>query len=599
MVIKIILIVVITLIAGLIILYLLSKKINTEKIIEIMSKINSLGTLPLNENNSKLMIENNPKANMIQYIKDIRSNISKRIEDNKTILITSYNFGEGKSFIANNLAVSFARINKKVLLIDANLREESNTSDIFYIEDGEGLTDYARDIVFNEKIDNLYKAKRYIKETQIPNLHVLQNGTLINNPTELIMSSRIKEIIEILKKIYDVIILDGPSFENKTDVISWSTVVDKTILTIEKGKTRIKQINEIKDAIEDNNGEILGFILNKTNLKQGKHYGKQYNENNYGVYIEKTKNRENVESLNYIIDKIAEDMQEKSSSKYSTLYNEMKDNILIEDFINDIEVNFNTRLDNIEKNSKLQLETLLKEMTEKEKNINDIITIGEYKQKEQYRIYEEFSNKLIFELKNLSEEIKDLKIKQEEIFEKNIEYINQKFNEVNTEKYLQEILEQMKNLNYDVQFKQIVEEIKKLDYKEQIEEIRNQVENLNYDEKFDSLDKQIESLNYDEKIDELKEQVNNINYDEQFEEINNKIEMIENRDIEEKEYNKDIEEKDENKELKENKKNNIINLRQFFMEARKNNKRVFSIEETINYEDLERLSAYVIDLDAM
>ena len=140
-------------------------------------------------------------------------------------------------------------------------------------------------------------------------------------------------------------------------------------------------------------------------------------------------------------------------------------------------------------------------MTEKEKNINDIITIGEYKQKEQYRIYEELSNKLIFELKNLSEEIK--------------------------------------------------------------------------------------------------EQVSNINYDEQLEEINNKIEMIENRDIEEKEYNKDIEEKDENKELKENKKNNIINLRQFFMEARKNNKRVFSIEETINYEDLERLSAYVIDLDAM
>ena len=413
------------------------------------------------------------------------------------------------------------------------------------------------------------------------------------------MSSRIKEIIEILKKIYDVIILDGTSYENKTDVISWSTVVDKTILTIEKGKTRIKQINEIKDAIEDNNGEVLGFILNKTNLKQGKHYGKQYNENNYGVYIEKTKNGENVESLNYIIDKIAEDMQEKSSSKYSTLYNEMKDNILIEDFINDIEVNFNTRLDNIEKNSKLQLEILLKEMTEKEKNINDIITIGEYKQKEQYRIYEEFSNKLIFELKNLSEEIKDLKIKQEEIFEKNIEYINQKFNEVNTEKYLQEILEQMKSLNYDEQFKQIVEEIRKLDYKEQLEELKRQVENLNYDEKFENLSKQIEIYNYDDKFAELKEQVNNINQDEQLEEINNKIELIENRDIEERGFEKEPNEKDEDKGLKENKKNNIINLRQFFMEARKNNKRVFSIEETINYEDLERLSAYVIDLDAM
>ena len=157
----------------------------------------------------------------------------------------------------------------------------------------------------------------------------------------------------------------------------------------------------------------------------------------------------------------------------------------------------------------------------------------------------------------------------------------------------------MKSLNYDEQFKQIVEEIRKLDYKEQLEELKRQVENLNYDEKFENLSKQIEIYNYDDKFAELKEQVNNINYDEQLEEINNKIELIENRDIEERGFEKEPNEKDEDKGLKENKKNNIINLRQFFMEARKNNKRVFSIEETINYEDLERLSAYVIDLDAM
>lgn len=596
MVIKIILTVVITLIAGLIILYLLSKKINTGKIIEFCSKLTNLGTLPLNEKNSKLMIENNPKANMTQYIKDIRTNILNNIDENKTLLITSCNYGEGKSWIANNLAVSFARINKKVLLIDANLRQESNKSEIFYIEDGEGLTDYAKDVIYNEKLNNLYKAKKYIKETQIPNLHILHNGTLVNNPTELISSSRMKEVFFILKKIYDIIILDGPSFENKNDVTSWTTVVDKTILTIEKGKTKLKQIIEIKDAINDNNGDILGFILNKINIKHGKYYGKQYNENNYGIYIEKTNNKENVESLNYMIDKIADDMQEKVSSKYNTLYNEMKDNILIEDFINDVEVNFNSRLDNIEKNSKQHLEELLKEMTEKENKLNDTITINEYKQNEQFRIYEEFSNKLIYELKNLNEEIKALKQRQEEIFEKNIEYLNQKFSEVNTERYLQEILEQMKNLNYDEQFKQIIEEIKKLDYKEQLEELKRQVENLNYDEKFENLSKKIDNNNYDDKFEELKEQVSNMNYNENLEEIKNRIEMLENREFEEKEYSKDIEEKDENKE---NKKNNIINLRQFFMEARKNNRRVFSIEETINYEDLERLSAYVIDLDAM
>ena len=367
-----------------------------------------------------------------------------------------------------------------------------------------------------------------------------------------------KELFSILKKMYDIIILDGPSFRYKTDVINWSLIVDKTILVIEKGKTKIKQINEIKDAIEDDEGRISGFILNKTSIKHGKYYGKKHIRNNYGVYIEKTKDEQNIESLNDIIAKVTDGMQEKMSSKYNNLYNEMKDNILIEDFINDIEVNFNRRLDSIEKNSKQQLETLLQEMTEKEKNLNENIIINEYSRKEQYKIYEEFSSKLIFELKSLSTEIKELKLRQEEIFENNIQYINQIFNELNTEKYLQEILKQMKSLNYDEHFKQIVEEIKKLDYKEQFEELKKQVENLNYSE--------------------------------QLEEIKNKMEMLEN---------KEIEERNENKESGENKKSNIINLRQFFMEARKNNRRVFSIEETINYEDLERLSAYVIDLDAM
>ena len=83
---------------------------------------------------------------MMKYIRDIRTNILSDF-NGKVLSVISCNPGEGKSFISNNLAISIARLNKSVLLIDANLREKTNLCQTFYIEDGEGLTDFIKEVI--------------------------------------------------------------------------------------------------------------------------------------------------------------------------------------------------------------------------------------------------------------------------------------------------------------------------------------------------------------------------------------------------------------------------------------------------------------------
>ena len=143
-------------------------KVKNKKRITKKTGLMSLGELPYNDQNGSLLIENKPKANITKYIKDIRDILAQ--SNQKVISIISSKDGEGKSYVSNNLAVSLARLNKNVLLIDANLRKESDKSDIFYIEKGEGLTDYIKEIEIGNNLENLNNAKKYIKQTQIPHL---------------------------------------------------------------------------------------------------------------------------------------------------------------------------------------------------------------------------------------------------------------------------------------------------------------------------------------------------------------------------------------------------------------------------------------------
>ena len=199
------------------------------------------------------------------------SNINKK----KAILFTSAREKEGKSFIVNNIAVAFAQANKKVLIVDTNLRTPKGRSQIFENQTGEGLSDFIKEITEN-KLENLEKAKQYIKETKIPNLHILESGTIPPNPSELLSSTNMRNLLEVLKSMYDLVLLDGTPSMMVSDSIALSTMVDSTILIAENKVSKINELKKTKRQIQDVGGKIMGVILNKSDVQHNKYYGKGY-----------------------------------------------------------------------------------------------------------------------------------------------------------------------------------------------------------------------------------------------------------------------------------------------------------------------------------
>ena len=182
------------------ILYILDDTIKSEKDIPVNLKLETIGTIPnTNKTNNELIIETDPKSYIVEWLKTTRTNIlyASNINKKKAILFTSSREKEGKSFIVNNIAVAFAQANKKVLIVDTNLRTPKGRSQIFENQTGEGLSDFIREIT-DDEIENLEKTREYIKETEIPNLHILQNGTLPPNPAELISSNNMRNLLELL-----------------------------------------------------------------------------------------------------------------------------------------------------------------------------------------------------------------------------------------------------------------------------------------------------------------------------------------------------------------------------------------------------------------
>ena len=260
------------------ILYILDDTIKSEKDIPLNLKLETIGTIPnTNKTNNELIIETDPKSYIVECLKTTRTNIlyASNINKKKAILFTSAREKEGKSFIVNNIAVAFAQANKKVLIVDTNLRTPKGRSQIFENQTGEGLSDFIKEITEN-KLENLEKAKKYIKETKIPNLHILESGTIPPNPSELLSSTNMRNLLELLKSMYDLVLLDGTPSMIVSDSIALSTMVDSTILIAENKVSKINELKKTKRQIQDVGGKIMGVILNKSDVQHNKYYGKGY-----------------------------------------------------------------------------------------------------------------------------------------------------------------------------------------------------------------------------------------------------------------------------------------------------------------------------------
>ena len=220
-----------------------------------------------------LYLTNDPKSSFSESIRTVRTNLgfSSVNKEIKTILVTSPEPGDGKSFISANLAAAYAMDNKKVLIVDCDLRRGRQCK-IFGIKkfSDKGYTN----LILNYRKNT--DLSKYIVSTSIDNLYLLPNGPTPPNPIELLSSNNNKKLLDNLRGLYDIIILDCPPALGLSDTLIMTRYSDANIVNITYKKTKIEALKEVKKNMEKANSSITGVIINKCNKKKSSYY--------YGYY---------------------------------------------------------------------------------------------------------------------------------------------------------------------------------------------------------------------------------------------------------------------------------------------------------------------------
>lgn len=211
-----------------------------------------------------------PKTQISEVFRTLRTNIQFMNVDEglKSLLITSTVPGEGKSWIASNLAVTFAQAGKRVLIVDADMRK-GRQHNIFEVNNDKGLSNY---LIMTTKNDSLNSIGDYIQTTMIDNLYIMTAGMIPPNPSELLTSQKMIDLIRYLEQIFDIVIFDGTPSTIVTDAIILSKFVDSTLIVSAHKETKIENLNQVKRNITNVGGRIAGVVVNKmpSNKKETK-----------------------------------------------------------------------------------------------------------------------------------------------------------------------------------------------------------------------------------------------------------------------------------------------------------------------------------------
>ena len=225
----------------------------------------------------ELIAHKNPKSPNSEIFRTLRTNIQFMNTNKKlqTLLVTSTFPGEGKSWVSSNLAVTFAQAGKRVLIVDADMRK-GRQHQIFEVDNSKGLSNY---LIMTTKNDVVNTIGEYIKPTLIDNLYVMTSGMVPPNPSELLTSQKMIDLIKYLEKIFDVVIFDGTPSTVVTDAIILSKFVNETLIVTAHKITKIDDLNQVKRNVQNVGGKIAGIILNKMPSKRKEYKSGYYYEN--------------------------------------------------------------------------------------------------------------------------------------------------------------------------------------------------------------------------------------------------------------------------------------------------------------------------------
>lgn len=225
----------------------------------------------------ELIAHRDPKSPVSEVFRTLRTNIQFMNTNNKlkTLLVTSTLPNEGKSWVTANLAVTFAQAGKKVILVDADMRKGRQYT-IFEVSPRPGLSNYLSGFDSNTGEEISEDLANYIQETQVPNLYIIPAGNIPPNPSELLISPKMVSLLDRLKELCDLVIIDGTPCELVTDAIILSRIVDSTVIVTAHKQTKKDDLQKIVTNIQNVGGKIAGIVLNKIPVSAKKYEQSYY-----------------------------------------------------------------------------------------------------------------------------------------------------------------------------------------------------------------------------------------------------------------------------------------------------------------------------------
>jgi polysaccharide biosynthesis transport protein len=212
-----------------------------------------------------------PRSGVAEAYRTLRTNIEFASVDAsiRTLLVTSAVAGEGKTVTAANLAVVFAQAGRRVLLVDADLRQPG-VHLVFDLPNAHGLTTLLRS--GEVSLDGIAQA------TEQANLRIVSTGPLPPNPAELLDTQRMRAILDLLRAGGDLVIFDSPPLHAVTDSAILSSLLDGTLFVIEAGRSHRGAVRKGREALALAGANVLGAVLNRVPEQAGSGYAYYYGD---------------------------------------------------------------------------------------------------------------------------------------------------------------------------------------------------------------------------------------------------------------------------------------------------------------------------------
>ena len=263
------------------IIELLKYKIEGRADVEKITSLPIVGDVPLSEDKGKeesIVVHENQNDLMAETFRNVRTNVLYMMRsDEKVILVTSTTTGEGKTFIASNLAVSLALLGKKIVIVGLDIRKPGLNKAFQLSRKEQGISQFLAnpehtDLMSLVQVSNIN-----------PNLSILPGGPIPPNPTELVARESLPQAIDILKKHFDYIILDTAPIGMVTDTQLISRVANASIYVCRADYTHKTDYTLINELGEQKKLPNLCTIINGLDMKKKK-YGYYYGYGKYGKY---------------------------------------------------------------------------------------------------------------------------------------------------------------------------------------------------------------------------------------------------------------------------------------------------------------------------